>query len=201
MMIAQPMMQPAAVPAAAAGASDAEGSDGSPSKRKRTKVTTASIAITKIPKIQLLDAVEVVSSKVLDATLTGNCDQDSLAVILWMLNRMLPTMKVTDLRCEYYDEVFISFKKAADRVKEEDPAAWNFMVSKIVTLLGSHQETELLQYALELGFEPDWLAAKKKAKREKVSKRMASMMDSASKVANGEEELCESLVSQLNYFI
>lgn len=198
------MVQPAQ--AAAAAGSDAEGSDGTPSKKKRTKITTASVPLNKLPKCHLLDAVEMVSDKSLDATLTGHCEEDELCIILWLMTKIQPSMKTPDLRCEYYDELSAMFKKAADRVSEEDPAAWKFMVQKISTFLSNHQVAQILQYALELGFDPEWLGAKgKKPKREKASKRMESMLNNATKVANGEEvpqdEICESLVSQLNYFI
>jgi len=204
-MMMSPTYMPMMQPAMAAAVSDAENSDGTPSKKKKTKMTTACIPLNKIPKCHLLDAVEVVSGSSLDATLTGICDQDELCVILWILTKTQPCMKTPDLRCESYDDMAALFKKAAERVSDEDPAAWKFMNQKLVTYLSNHEVQKILQYALELGFNPDWLLVKKNPKREKASKRMNDMLSTATKVANGEEvpqdEICESLVSQLNYFI
>ena len=189
------VVQPATV--AHADAAAYAGSDETPTKEKQTKIAPrfTMSPINKVPKAYLIDAVDEVSAQVLDATLTGNCDQDELAVILWLLGRVQPKMKISDLRCEYYDEVSDRFKRAAKRVRDDDPAAWKFMVAKIVTLLGNGQVSLILEYALEQGFDPEWLVCKKKTKQDKVSKRMTTMMENATKAAIGDSDDDESSVS------
>lgn len=182
------MVQPATVAHAGAGSAETL------TKEKREKILAPLSPINKVAKAHLIDTVDVVSANILDATLTGHCDQDELAVILWILNGVHPSMKICDLRCDNAGEMIDSMKRAAYRKQEEDPAAWKFRISKVGTLLGDHRVSGLLKYALELGFDPDWLVVKKK-KKDRVSKRMATMMENAVKATIGETDNDESSVS------
>jgi len=56
--------------------------------------------------------------KTLDPTLTGKMDQDELAVTVWMLTHLRPSMKLSDLRVEYYEQLFQRYKQASDRLKD-----------------------------------------------------------------------------------
>ncbi len=151
----------------------AAGSEGeSPKKKQPIKITTASITLGQIPKCHQVDALEVVCTK-LDATRSGTCEQDELAVIHWMLNRLRPDMKVGDLRCGDYDQVAEKFKLATERVRESSPADFDYMVDKIVHYLQKSQFDKILDMALELGFDPEWLSRKKRPKKVKAMDRMA----------------------------
>ncbi len=91
----------------------------------------------------------------------------------WMLNRLRPDMKVGDLRCGDYDQIAEKFKLATERVRESSPADFDYMVDKIVHYLQKSQFDKILDMALELGFDPEWLSRKKRPKKVKAMDRMA----------------------------
>ena len=99
----------------------------------------------------------------LDSTLTGKCDADELAIIVWLLTRIRPDFKIADLRCVYYEDVFEKYEKAASRLRDHDPADFHFTLTKLQTLLDEDELDQILALALELGFNAAWLAPAKAA--------------------------------------
>ena len=61
------------------------------------------LAICKIPKCQQLDGIAAVDPS-LDATLCGKWNNQELCVVVWLLTRITPNFKITDLRCRTYQE-------------------------------------------------------------------------------------------------
>ena len=94
-----------------------QGTDVQPAS-KYTKLISRSVGcVLKVPKCHQADGVEQIDAK-LDSTLTGKLDQEELAVVIWILTQIRPDMKLTDLRCEYYEELFLKFIYAANRIKD-----------------------------------------------------------------------------------
>ena len=120
------------------------------------KLTTGGISISKLPKIRLSESVEFVEPH-LDSTLLAQCDQDLLAMIVWLLTRIRPNIKIQDLRCDVYVEIYIRFKNAAARLKQQDPKAYNDMVVKLVEC-GCHAETHSLESVVKVRWEEYVLA-------------------------------------------
>ena len=62
---------------------------------QKTKIANSVSTIHKIPKCHNVDGVGLIA-KNLDATLTGKCDADELAIIVWLLTRIRPDFKIAD---------------------------------------------------------------------------------------------------------
>jgi len=73
--------------------------------------------IKQLPKCQQVDGIESVEPS-LDSTLSGKCDTDELAVIVWLLTRIRPDFRTADLRVEAYEDIFERYKTAATRNKD-----------------------------------------------------------------------------------
>ena len=84
---------------------------------KKKKVSGSVSTVHKIPKCHQVDGIQAIEAS-LDATLSGKCDQDELAVIVWILTRIKPNFKISVLRCGYYEDVSESYKIAAGLVKD-----------------------------------------------------------------------------------
>ena len=73
----------------------------------------------KLPKIRLGEALEFIE-EVLDSTLTAaaTCDQDMLAILIWLLTRIRPNLMISDLRCERYIDLYLRLRAACNRIKQ-----------------------------------------------------------------------------------
>lgn len=54
---------------------------------------------------------------------------------------------------------------ATQSLKEQSPAQFNLVVTKLQTFLAEDDLDKILEFALELGFDPDWLVTKKSVKK------------------------------------
>lgn len=81
--------------------------------------------------------------------------------------------------------------------QDESPPAWNATVARLTEYMARNNFEECLNHALELGFNPDWIApAGKKVKKAKVSDRMAAMKRSHSCIpVQGWECVCVVFVT------
>ena len=86
-------------------------------KNPNLKIGTSIHVIQKVPKRYQVDGIQRIESD-LDSTLTGKCDQDECAVIIWMLTRIDPNFTLSDLRVCYYDDLWDKYKLAAARLKD-----------------------------------------------------------------------------------
>ena len=75
----------------------------------------------------------------MDSTLCGKCEPDELAVIPWLLTRVRPDFKLSDLRCGDFEAVVEKIKFAANRLKEQNPASYNLLLTKIRALLAADE--------------------------------------------------------------
>ena len=64
---------------------------------KKKKVSGSVSTVHKIPKCHQVDGIQAIEAS-LDATLSGKCDQDELAVIVWVLTRTKSNFKISELR-------------------------------------------------------------------------------------------------------
>jgi len=51
------------------------------------------------------------------------------------------------------------------QLEESSPADYNFMLTQIQTFLAEDETDKILNLAIEMGFNPQWLATKKGAKK------------------------------------
>ena len=127
-------------------------------KGMETPVTTGSIPIWKLPRVRLTECLEFVEPK-LDATLTACQPNQILMMILWTLTRTKVQMKVQELRCHSYLEVYQRFRCAAERRKAVAELPYKEYVEWITKGV---DETAIIKHAVEQGFDPDWLKQYKK---------------------------------------
>ena len=104
-----------------------------------TAVTTASVPLFKMPKVRLSEAVEFIDPK-LDVTMIAGLEGALLAVILWERTHMKPNMKLSDLRCANYLEVYVRLRCAAERRKETAQKDLSTYVEQFVQ---AHAENKL----------------------------------------------------------
>ena len=122
-----PALAPSATPYGAPPATTADG-------KKLTQISASVSCVGKIPRCHQLDGINVIDPN-LDSTLCGKCEQDELAVIVWMLTGIRPDFKLTDLRCGDYEAIADKYKFAANRLKEQSPGKYNAIVTKIHAFL------------------------------------------------------------------
>ncbi len=127
-----------------------------------TRITTASLPIFKLPKVRLSEAIECVHDK-LDSTMTAELNQSCLAVVLWMLTQVKCNMKVHDLRCDTYGDLYKRFKVAAQRASVVNDRQQKEIVDD---LLSQRMLTEefVLDKAVAFGFNPEWLQTPQRKK-------------------------------------
>ena len=144
---------------------------------EKTKISKSISTIHKVPKCHNVDGVGHIA-KNLDSTLTGKCDADELAIIVWLLTRIRPDFKISDLRCIYYEDIFEKYEMAAARLRDQNPANFNLLLTKIQTFLVEEELDQILVLALEMGFNAAWLAPAK-TKKKKASERMQELAKAA----------------------
>ena len=80
------------------------------------KVTTGGIPIRKLPKVRLGEAIEFVKPE-LDVTVFGELSQELLAMVLWELTHIKPSMKVQEFRAASYVDLYSRFKTTHERLR------------------------------------------------------------------------------------
>jgi len=102
----------------------------------------------------------------LDSTLTASCDQDLLAVIIWLLTRLKPNQGIRDLRCERYIDLYLRFRAASNRFKAHNAHDYNEVLSKLV--LCPLDPTDVLEFAMARGFDEQWLEKRRRVQQRKA---------------------------------
>ena len=145
-------------------------------ERPKQKIASGVGCVLLIPKCHQVDGIAAIAES-LGSTLTGKLDQEELAVVIWILTRIRPDFRISELRCEHFEEVHEKYKQAALRLKTQSPAKYRLIVTKIQTFLAEDEEDNILRFAIDLGFDPGWLStSNKKVKKLKASARMKSIM-------------------------
>ena len=71
---------------------------------KRVPITTAGIPLFKMPKKHLLAIIEDIEPR-LDSYIVRALDQNSVAIVLWLLTRVRLNTVVQDFQVSFYDEL------------------------------------------------------------------------------------------------
>ena len=79
------------------------------------KVTTGGVAILQFPNIRLREAIEFVKPG-RDVTVVGELSQELLAMVLWELTHIKPSMKIQEFRAQVYIEMYVRFRAAHERM-------------------------------------------------------------------------------------
>ena len=79
------------------------------------KVTTGGVPIRKLPKVRLGEAIEFVKPE-LDVTVFWELSQELLAMVLWELTHIKPSMKVQEFRSQTYVDLYQRFRAANERM-------------------------------------------------------------------------------------
>ena len=129
----------------------------------------------RLPNIRLGEALEFLE-EVLDSTLTAatTCDQDMLAILIWLLTRMRPNLMISDLRCERYIDLYLRLRAASNRIKQCNAHDYNEVLSKLK--LCHLDPTDVVEIAVTRGFEQHWLERKKKDTKMQGTKRQIMQM-------------------------
>ena len=94
------------------------GQEGSPDpKSKWHLISRSATTLSKIPKCHNVDGIFQVDAR-LDPTLTAKMETDEISITVWLVTRMRPDVRVVDLRCEYYEELWVKYEVAAKRLKD-----------------------------------------------------------------------------------
>ena len=80
------------------------------------RITTAGWPIFKLPRTRLSECIEFVDPMI-DVTLTAGFPSAILAMILWTLTHVKPTLKVSELRASSYLDIYMRFRCAGERHK------------------------------------------------------------------------------------
>ena len=135
-----------------------------PQDDKRTTITTSHIPLFKMPKKHLLAIIENIEPR-LDTCIVGPLDQNSVAMVLWLLTRIELSTYVKGFHVSFYDELRDLFKTKSARLKLKDESAFSRVIE---TLVRSACDVELVHsIAIEKGFDPSQLNAYNKGKYEK----------------------------------
>ena len=128
------------------------------------KITTANIPVYKLPKVRLSECVEVCHSE-FDATMTSDLSQVSLAILLWMMTHVMPNIKVTDLRCNTYHEMYNRFLVAKTRLRSHRPNEYDGMLTEIKSLPMPLTNADVVDRAKERGYQEAWLQKANKKRK------------------------------------
>ena len=79
------------------------------------KVTTGGVAIRKLPKIRLGEAIEFVKPG-LDVTVVGKLSQELLAMVLWELTHIKPSMEAQEFRAASYVDLYSRLRTTHERM-------------------------------------------------------------------------------------
>ena len=118
-----------------------------------------------MPKYRMTEAIEFVDPK-LDVSLTAPFEPSVLCMIIWEQTNIKPVMKINDLRCGSYLEVYQRLRCASERLKTIPAKAqvYKEYVDRI-TQAGDLEEF-IMEHAIAAGFNPEWLEKVKKRKND-----------------------------------
>ena len=133
----------------------------------KTPITTASLPLWKLPRTRLSECVEWVRED-FDATYTANLDGKGLAALLWMLCRVRPDLKATDMRVNNYLELYKRFEVGKTREETRNPGEYKQTVASIEGLDSPFEQNSVLSFAKHLGFNDDWVGKATKKRKGKA---------------------------------
>ena len=124
-----------------------------------TKVTTAGIPISRMPKCRMTEAIEFVDSR-LDVTVTATLEPNLLIIIMWEQTGLRPGLKLNDLRCKSYLDLYMRMRSASERLKTQPAKAQ--LYQEYVDHIRSPQESSALEdyimvHGVRSGFNPEWM--------------------------------------------
>lgn len=125
-------------------------------------ITRSAAAMASLPKTRLSELVELIHMP-FDSTVTAEFNSATYAQVIWLLCRVKPGVKISDLRVGTYRELGQLLDKAKQRFVSSMGASK--FDDKVVVPLGACPSNELVaQIALEQGFRMEWLEKKVAAK-------------------------------------
>ena len=69
-----------------------------------------------MPKVRLGEAIEFIKPE-LDVTVLGELSQELLAMVLWELTHINPSMNITEFRAASYVDLYSRFKTTHERLR------------------------------------------------------------------------------------
>ena len=129
-----------------------------------TRVSTQGMALSKIPSKHKIDIIGSLVPEI-DSTLTGNLPQDDLSIIIYLITRIRLSMRLQELRVEFYDEVTDKLKVACTRLHDKNPPEFRLMVETIKTILEMPSDDDrsdaLCDLAIDKEFNIEWIQKQK----------------------------------------
>ena len=71
----------------------------------------------KFPRVYALEALQHFDER-FDQTLTGNCDQEETAIMIWLLTGIKPLHPCSNFKCKTWEQLYRSLDKGQQRKKD-----------------------------------------------------------------------------------
>ena len=146
----------ATAPAATEPAATESASDHSkPKLGPGAKITTVSLPLHKLPRSRLSEAAEVLNPD-WDATITAHLGSHAMSALIWMMTKVRPDLKVTELRVQTYEELYQRFETAQTRRLRTNPQEHRQAIAALETADTPWEDDKVLQFAEHFGFQKKW---------------------------------------------
>ena len=130
-------------------------------------ITRSAVAVTGLPKTRLSELIEFVHEP-FDSTVTADFGPITAGMLIWLLCRIKPNVKITDLRVGTYRELGALMLKAKKRIMTSMGASK--FDDKIIVPLGDAPSVDAVRdLAMELGFNEEWFVVKKTAPKARAA--------------------------------
>ena len=134
-------------------------------KDAKAMITRSAAGLMQLPRVRLAELVEALAG--LDSSVTAEWGESVSCKLIWVLTRVKPSTKISDLRVDSYAKLSSLLQRAHSRIQQSLGAAK--YDDKIKAALGHSPSVDVVEkLAAELGFNEAWLdkvaAPKAKAK-------------------------------------
>ena len=137
-------------------------------------ITRSAVAVTGLPKTRLSELVELIHEP-FDSTVTAEFCPATSAMLIWLLCRIKPNVKICDLRVGTYRELGALMVKAKKRLMNSMGSSK--FDDKLILPLGCTPSIDMVkELAVENGFSEEWLITKKAPKAKAAPGQQLSLL-------------------------
>ena len=135
-------------------------------KDAKATITRSAAGLVQLPRVRLAELVEALAG--LDSSVTAEWGERVSCKLIWVLTRVKPSTKISDLRVDSYSKLSSLLQRAHSRILQSLGAAK--YDDKIKTVLGHSPSVDVVEaLAAELGFNEAWFDKKVAAPKAKVA--------------------------------
>ena len=144
------------------------------SKGLDAAITRSAVAVTGLPKTRLSELVELIHEP-FDSTITAEFTPATSAMLIWLLCRIKPNVKICDLRVGTYRELGTLMVKAKKRLMTSMGSS-KFDDKFIIPLGCTPSSDMVMELAMENGFSEEWLTTKNAPKAKAAPGQQLSLL-------------------------